>query len=1049
MSGTEPEGSDGPSPSELERIGDACARFEAAWRRGDRPRIEDELEVPDAGDDLQLGSLIELERSLRSEAGEEPDAAEYLARFPGSRGMIEALFAGGPPPPQPPDATGAGPDSGSGGSSRSLLVGILALQNGFLTHLELIAAIQEWARDKSRPIGSILVESGRLDARTLALLEAMAAEHRRRRGGLRGGLAAFGSLAPVLRAFEGVDDPDLAEGLAEGDDATRTGLAETTARDEEETTARDPGEGSPGESPGPRAASGTSADRFQILGFHDAGQLGKVFLALDRELHRRVALKEIQDRHAHHPVNRKQFILEGLVTGALEHPGIVPVYSLGSRDDGSPFYAMRFIQGPSLRDKIQQLHGREGAKALAEGEEPPTLPRLLRHFVHACQAMAYAHNRGVLHRDLKPEHVLLGPFGETLVVDWGLAMSMRRGPAAGDDPDDRLHEALGSDSAYAEDGILVGTPPYMSPEQARGEHSKLDQASDVYALGSILYALLTGRAPYGGKDFSAVLSRVRKGEFAPPREVRREAPAALEAICLKAMAFRPEDRYGSALELARDVERWLDDEPTLAYPEPMVVRAGRWLRRHRTAATAAATLVGCTIVGLAALNVQARRDNALIQQERDREIVARKEAVAARESEQVARREAEANFRDSLRVVQKLMLPTAAEALPQVPGTTALRRTVANEATRFLEGLWKQKPEDPEVRRAAASGYRELANILRLLGRSDGAAYRRALNLLHSPDGSRPDDPSACDALAETLQDYAGSLQIEGKAGEAGQHLQAALELTTALRERFADAPEYRRTEARLANNLAYQRLCIGEFAEAARLAEAASRAMAGFADSENSGPTDGLETVLYLDTLGEALIGLGRAEEAEEALDRAIARADALLAKGRDDDVALGRSHALMNRARAQAARPGRRDDARASADAAVAGFERLLRDSPEVVHYPELLAEAYLARALIHLQGEGAAEARADLERALGHAETLLAASPSRPAYASLAGRIVGRLGLLDARAGANEASARLTRAAGLLRTSLAANDRHPHDRKALAEIEGASAPKPDAPG
>ncbi|WP_165243658.1 serine/threonine-protein kinase [Paludisphaera soli] len=1047
------EQTEGPSPSKLDQFAEACARFESAWRRGERPRIEESLGLDAIDGDELLEQLLSLEVSLRVEAGEPPSPDEYLARFPGSRGIVEAAFAeqstageaaAAPPPSTPSNPPGrppeAPPGGGSpGGSSHNLLIGILGLQNGFIDHIALIAAIQEWSADKRRPIGAILLETGKLDTPTLALLEALATEHRRRHGDdLPKSLAAFGAMAPVLRAVKGLGDEEVAAGL--------TVKAPSGREDPDATTSITPEGGE--EAADEDLAGEASASRFQVLSFHNAGALGKVFLALDKELHRNVALKEIQEKHVHHPVNRDQFVLEGMVTGALEHPGIVPVYSLGKRRDGRLFYAMRFIQGPSLTDKLKQLHGSDKAKPLAEGEAPPTLPKLLRHFVQACQAMAYAHNRRILHRDLKPDHVMLGPFGETLVVDWGLAMTFdkREGEGAGDDS---LKLPIGRDSAFSADGVVVGTLSYMSPEQGLGLRAKMGPRSDVFALGAILYAILTGRAPYADKDDAMRLAKVRRGDFPRPSAVRRDVPPALEAICLKAMQFDPDDRYESAAGLARDVEHWLDDEPTLAYPEPWNVRAGRWLRRHRTAAVAAATLATCTLLALAALNVQARRANATLSQKNDQLIAARDAAEEARGQAVEAREEAETNFRDSLAVVQNLLIPVAAEDLPTLPGTTALRRTVASEATKFLEKLWKQKPEDPGVRVVASSGYRELANILRLLGRDDGAPYRRAVGLLEPIVKSRPDEPSYRDALAETLQDYAGSLQLAGKEVEAGPLLRRALELTIGLREQFPDSPAYLRTEARVHNYVANQRLAVGDFAEAARLAENAVRITKDFADSDKAFPNDHLEMILYLDSQGEALLGLARPEEAAAALGEAIRRAEALSLQAPTDDVGFVKSQALMKRARALAAIEGRGDDAKATIDEAVAGFDRLLRLSPEIVLYTKILAEAHLDRAALHVGRQAPAEARNDLNRALGLAEGLLRASPKRPAYSSLLGRVVGRLGLLDAAAGDPQAARpRLTRAVELLDVSLAANPKNPADLKARAEFDEAMKAAPDAP-
>ena len=195
--------------------------------------------------------------------------------------------------------------------------------------------------------------------------------------------------------------------------------------------------------------------------------------------------------------------------------------------------------------------------------------------------MAYAHSRGVLHRDLKPGNVMLGKYGETLVVDWGLAKAVGRTDATKIDEEGTLKPSSGSGVAATQMGSAIGTPSYMSPEQAAGQLDRVGPASDVYSLGATLYTLLTGQAPFHEDDRGQLLQKVQQGDFKAPRQVTRAVPAPLEAVCLKAMARQPEDRYPTARALALDIEHWLADEPVSAWPEPVVVRAQRWTRRHR------------------------------------------------------------------------------------------------------------------------------------------------------------------------------------------------------------------------------------------------------------------------------------------------------------------------------------------------------------------------------------------------------------------------------------------------------------------------------------
>ncbi len=337
-----------------------------------------------------------------------------------------------------------------------------------------------------------------------------------------------------------------------------------------------------------QAGAGPAGPRYRALRLHARGGLGEVHLAEDAELGRAVALKCIQSRHLGNGEARRRFLREAQVTSRLEHPGVVPVYGLIEQGD-EPCYAMRFIEGQSLKEAIDAFHAADHDP----GERRLALRELLGRFTAVCNTVAYAHSKGVIHRDLKPANVMLGPYGETLVVDWGLARIAGL-------PDEGVPEGPVPDAESGEtrEGAVLGTPAYMSPEQAAGRQEDVGPASDVYSLGATLYHLLTGLAPIQGGDRDERIGRARSGQFVPARQVKRNVPRALDAVCRKAMALRADDRYASAADLARDVDRWLADEPVSAYRAPLVARLRRWARRHRTlVASGAAAVLAALLLG--------------------------------------------------------------------------------------------------------------------------------------------------------------------------------------------------------------------------------------------------------------------------------------------------------------------------------------------------------------------------------------------------------------------------------------------------------------------
>ena len=324
-----------------------------------------------------------------------------------------------------------------------------------------------------------------------------------------------------------------------------------------------------------------SGSKYLALHKLGSGGMGAVYLAQDVDLGRKVAVKVMNLADSTGAL-ASRMMREARIVALLEHPSIVPIHDVGVLDDGRVFYAMKLVQGA----RLDQSAG-----------EAASLYEFLRIFQKVCEAVAFAHARGVIHRDLKPENIMVGPFGEVLVMDWGVAKALsagRRGEDAST-PEDAFAEPRTLEGAEfvatlpladvspgeTSGGTVIGTPAYMAPEQARGQTELLDERSDIYALGAILYFLLTRRPPNepdGATDAGELASSRRPIR---PRQIDPKIPRAIEAISLKAMSENREERYASAEGIAVDVVRFLDGAPVSAYRENVFEKSGRWLNKNR------------------------------------------------------------------------------------------------------------------------------------------------------------------------------------------------------------------------------------------------------------------------------------------------------------------------------------------------------------------------------------------------------------------------------------------------------------------------------------
>jgi tetratricopeptide (TPR) repeat protein/tRNA A-37 threonylcarbamoyl transferase component Bud32/ribosomal protein S27E len=632
--------------------------------------------------------------------------------------------------------------------------------------------------------------------------------------------------------------------------------------------------------------------QFELLEELGRGAFGTVWKARDQVLDRTVAIK-LPRQEGLDNIESERFLREARAAAQLHHPGIVSIHEIG-RENDQVYIVSDFVPGATLGEWVD-------SKPLAFRDIAELVARI-------ADALEHAHLQGVIHRDLKPANILLDAAGQPHLTDFGLA------------------KRDANEITVTVEGQILGTPAYMSPEQARGEGHRVDRRADIYSLGVILYELLTGELPFRGSSRMVVL-QIIYDDPPLPRKLRTAIPRDLETIALKCLEKDPGRRYPTADELAADLRRWLAGEPIRARPIGRTERLSRWCSRNPMiaglAATAALLLIAVAVVS----TVSAVRLRALADQERQ------------------ARREAELHFQRARAAVDQMLTEVGHESLAHVPYVESVRRALLEKALSFYGDLLESRPTDPTVRKELALAHHRCGQIHFLLGRPREAeqSYRRAIGILDKMADGFPRSIDYRHHLAISHDFLAELLRVAGgRQEEAEQHYRAALTHQTRLVQDPQSTPEMRRELTRTYNNLGILLMETNRLSEAE---PAFRQAIAGLEQLMVEFPA----VPEYQADLARTFINVGilrKGQQKTEAAEEAYQRAAELLGALRSSYPANHEYGYKWGVSQLDLANlyttAGQLDDARKHGDQAGAALENLAHSYPGIPLYAQEFANS-----------------------------------------------------------------------------------------------------------